>query len=99
MDATSPHGSCHASVPQAASSVSVEPPRWGQRDIRRLLVTGAMAVLRAAVRKGAPEGSWLARMLERKPRMLVAIALANKMARGLWAMIKKQQEYGDPAAA
>jgi len=44
----------------------------GQRDIRRLLIIGAVAVARRAARKGAPEGSWLARMLERKPKMLVA---------------------------
>ena len=65
--------------------------------------SGAMAVVRAAVRSGmrsgAPEGSWLARMLAKKPRMLVAIALANKMARGLWAMMTKQENYRDPAAA
>ena len=53
----------------------------GQCDIRRLLIIGAMAVVRWASRKGAPEGSWLARMMAKKPRMLVAIALANKMAR------------------
>jgi len=40
-------------------------------------------------RKAIPEGSWLAQMLARKPRMLVAIALANKMARGIWAMLTK----------
>ena len=42
--------------------------KMGQRDIRRLLITGAMAVVRAALRKGAPEVSWLQRMLARKPR-------------------------------
>lgn len=36
-------------------------------------------------------------MLAKKPRMLVAIALANKMARGLWAMMTKEQNYRDPA--
>jgi transposase len=70
--------------------------KMGQRDIRRLLIIGAMAVLRWASRKGAPEGSWLARMLGKKPRMLVAIALANKMARGIWAMLTKQEAYRDP---
>jgi transposase len=55
----------------------------GQRDIRRLLITGAMAVIRSASRKGGPEGSWLHRMLARKPRMVLAIALANKVARDL----------------
>lgn len=73
--------------------------KMGQRDIRRLLIGGAMAVLRAAARKAPPEGSWLARMLARKPRMLVAIALANKMARSIWAMLVKQEDYRDPVAA
>jgi transposase len=73
--------------------------KMGQRDIRRLLIIGAMAVVRWAARNGAPEGSWLARMLARKPRMLVAIALANKMARAVWAMLTKQEDYRDPVPA
>lgn len=36
--------------------------------------------------QGAPEGSWLARMLARKPKMLVAVALANRMARTAWVL-------------
>lgn len=73
--------------------------KMGQRDVRRLLISGAMALLRSAVRKPPPEGSWLARMLERKPRMLVAIALANKMARSVWAMLVKQENFRNSAAA
>jgi len=73
--------------------------KMGQRDIRRLLIIGAMAVVRWAARNGAPEGSWLWRMLARKPRMLVAIALANKMARSVWAMLTKKENYRDPVAA
>lgn len=45
--------------------------KMGQRDIRRLLVIGATAVIRWASRRGAPKGSWL-RMLERKPVPVVA---------------------------
>lgn len=55
-----------------------------------------MAVVGWAGGRGAAEGSWLAKMLARKPRMLVAIALANKMARGLWAMLTKNEEYRRP---
>lgn len=73
--------------------------KMGQRDIRRLLITGAMAVVRWAARKGVPEGSWLARMMARKPRMLVATALANKMARAVWAMTAKSEDYRAPAVA
>jgi len=73
--------------------------KMGQRDIRRLLIIGAMSVVRSALRKGAPEGSWLQRMLARKPKMLVAIALANKMARSIWAMLAKAEDYRVPVTA
>src|SRR4051794_266278 len=73
--------------------------KMGQRDIRRLLIIGAMTVVRAALRKGAPEGSWLQRMLARKPKMLVAIALANKMARSVWAMLAKGEDFRVPRVA
>jgi len=72
--------------------------KMGQRDLRRLLIIGAMSVVRWAARRGAPTGSWLARMLSRKPRMLVAIALANKMARVAWALMASGEEYKVPAA-
>lgn len=71
--------------------------KMGQRDIRRLLIIGAMAVVRSAARRGAPHGSWLARMLSKRPRILVAIALANKMARGIWAMMTRGETYRNPA--
>ncbi len=73
--------------------------KMGQRDIRRLLIVGAIAVVRWASRKGAADGTWLHRMLAHKPRMLVAIALANKMARSIWAMLTKNKDYEVPAAA
>jgi transposase len=71
----------------------------GQADIRRLLIIGAMSRLGRLGRRTIPEGSWLARIMARKPRMLVAIALANKMARQIWAMLKKQEVYRNPAQA
>jgi len=70
--------------------------KMGQRDIRRLLITGAMAVVRWAVRRGTTD-PWLAQMLKRKPRMLVAVALANKMARIAWALLVKGGHYRAPA--
>jgi transposase len=73
--------------------------KMGQRDIRRLLITGAMAVVRWALRRGAPRNPWLARMLERKPPMVVAVALANKMARGIWAMLTRGENYRAPLIA
>ncbi|WP_226629291.1 IS110 family transposase [Alloyangia pacifica] len=72
--------------------------KMGQKDIRRLLIIGAMAVIQAAGRTGGPKpGSWLAQMLSRKPRMLVAVALANKMARVAWALISRGGSYRVPA--
>ena len=73
--------------------------RMGQRDLRRLLIIGAMAVVRWAARRGAATGSWLARMMSKKPRMLVAIALANRIARIAWALMAKGGVYTSPAAA
>ncbi|EEW61155.1 transposase for insertion sequence element A [Ruegeria sp. TrichCH4B] len=69
----------------------------GQGDIRRLLIIGAMSRLNWLGLRTIAEGSWLSRMLARKPKILVAIALANKMARQIWAMLTKNEDYRDPA--
>ncbi|MER8809617.1 transposase [Mesorhizobium australicum] len=71
----------------------------GQIDIRRLLIIGAMTRLTWLGRKAIRPDTWLARMTERKPKMLVAIALANKMARGIWAMLTKGEDYRGPAGS
>ena len=73
--------------------------KMGQRDLRRLLITGAMTVVRGAVRRGVTTDPWLARMLARKPRMLIAVALANRMARIVWALMTTREIYRVPAAA
>lgn len=73
--------------------------KMGQRDLRRLLVSGAMTVVRWAIRKGAPEGSWLGRMLKKKPRLVVAVALANRIARIAWALMTKGGIYQASSAA
>ncbi len=73
--------------------------KLGQRDIRRLLIIGAMSVIRWATPKGTIPGTWLHAMLLRKPRKVVAIALANKMARALWAMEIRKEGYRNPQLA
>ena len=73
--------------------------RMGERTLRRLLIIGSSAVVLQASKRGAPEGSWLAKMLARKPRMLVTVALANKTARVVWALLMKQEVYKAPVAA
>jgi transposase len=72
--------------------------RMGERTISRLLIIGRSPMVRQASRFGAPAGSWLERMLARKPRMLVSVALANKMARMVWTLLTKKQDYRAPAA-
>jgi transposase len=72
--------------------------RAGNERLRALLVCGAMAVIRHADRpasKGASE--WLRRLLQRRPRKLAAVALANKMARIAWALMTSGQTYRPPA--
>ena len=73
--------------------------RMGERILRRLLIIAASAVVRWAKRKEVLKGSWLGRMLERKPSMLVIVALANKNARIAWALLTKGESYGAPAAS
>ena len=73
--------------------------RAGQADIRRLLIIGAMTRLVGRSSAKLPADSWINRMLTRKPRMLVGIALANKMARQLWAMLTKKEDYRNPELA
>ncbi|OWJ88826.1 IS110 family transposase [Paracoccus yeei] len=67
--------------------------KMGQTDIRRLLIVGAMSVIRWVVRKGGSANRWLAMLVMRKPRMVAAVALANKMARMIWALTTKEQDY------
>jgi transposase len=67
--------------------------RAGNERLRQLLVVGAMAVIKVARpgRKGA--SAWLLNLLGQKPRKLVAVALANKMARIIWAMMTRGEAY------
>ena len=73
--------------------------KMGQRDLRRLLVTGAMTVVRHASWRGETSDPWLASMLARKPKMLVAVALANKTARRIWALTTREETYRVDTAA
>jgi len=70
----------------------------GDRYLRRILVVGAHAVLKQARRR--PEKyPWLTQLLARKPFRVVAVALANKMARIAWALLAKGGTYRAPALA
>jgi transposase len=64
--------------------------RAGHERLRALLVTGATAVIQVATRPGNKLATdWLLKLLQRRPRKLAAVALANKMARIAWAKLAK----------
>jgi transposase len=65
----------------------------GQTDIRRLPIVGAMSMIRRLVRKGGSSNRWLAALVARKPKMVAAVALANRMARMIWAVTTKREGY------
>ena len=67
--------------------------RMGQTDIRKLQIVGAMSRIRWTVRKGITSDNWLGRLVGRKLRMVAAVALANKMARIIWAIMTREQNY------
>src|SRR5207245_2973471 len=71
--------------------------REGDESLRRLLVLGATAVIQQA--KAGRASPWLVGLLARKPKKLAAIALANKMARIVWAMMVSGETYRRPAQA
>jgi transposase len=72
----------------------------GNERLRQLLVVGAMSVIRFAQPGRQSASAWLLKLLERKPRKLAAVALANKMARTIWAMMARGEAYRrQPAAA
>ncbi|SRR6266567_2469407 len=71
--------------------------RQGDETLRRLLVLGATARIRFT--KAGQASPWLLNLLARKPKKLAAIALANKMARTLWAMMVSGEVYRHPKQA
>jgi transposase len=71
--------------------------RAGDERLRQLLVLGATAVIRHA--KPGKASEWLLKLLARKPRKLAAVALANKMARIVWAMMTNGEAYRKTAKA
>jgi transposase len=69
--------------------------KQGNRYLRWLLVAGAMAVIRYARQHGTRR-LWLARIMERRPIKVAAVALANKIARIAWAMMVRAEPFKEP---
>ncbi len=59
----------------------------GDKYIRSLLIAGAVAVLRHARNRPTRDGEWVRALLARKPTKVAAVALANKTARIVWAVM------------
>jgi transposase len=72
--------------------------KQGDRYLRSLFVAGALAVIRYAKVHGIKHRPWLTALLARRPTKVAAIALANKIARMVWAMMAKGERYKEPAA-
>lgn len=73
--------------------------KMGDRYLRKLLVLGATSGLRRARRGDTPLAAWTGRLLERRPARLVSVALANKTARIIWAVMAHGEVYRPEAAA
>ena len=72
--------------------------KQGDRYLRSLFTTGALAVIRYAKIHGTRHRPWLTALLTRRPTKVAAIALANKIARIAWAMMTKGEHYKEPVA-
>ena len=72
--------------------------KQGDRNLRGLFVAGALAVIRYAKIHGTKHRPWLTALLARRPTKVAAIALANKIARMVWAMMARGERYKEPVA-
>ena len=72
--------------------------KQGDRYLRQLLVVGALSVIRYAQQHGTKR-PWLVSLLARRSPKIAAVALANKMARMIWAMIMTGERYREPVPA
>ena len=72
--------------------------KQGDRYLRSLFMAGALAVIRYAKIHGSRHRPWLTALLARRPGKVAAIALANKIARMVWAMMARGERYKEPVA-
>ena len=68
----------------------------GDTYLRTLLIHGARAVLQSVKRKQDTVSGWASRLLARRNNNIASVALANKNARIVWALLAKDQEYCAP---
>ena len=73
--------------------------KQGDRYLRRLLVLGACTLMRHARGRTSVTAGWINGLLARRPASVVKTAIANKLARIAWAVLKDREGYRAPAAA
>lgn len=72
--------------------------RMGDQYLRKLLVVGMSSRVRAARSHPERVDPWTASILERKPARLATVAMANKTARIIWAVLTRNEPYTPRAA-
>lgn len=89
-------------TPRANSSGGTERlgkiSKRGNKQLRTLLIVGATSILKQA-RRGSKLPGWVVSIMARRPYKVAAVALANKMARTIWALLVKGGTYQAPAMA
>ncbi|WP_416068574.1 IS110 family transposase (plasmid) [Rhizobium sp. YTUHZ045] len=73
--------------------------KQGDGYIRKLLVVGATAIIRFAKDGSSASHDWAVSLMDRKPARVVTVALANKTARIIWALLVREQQYMKSVAA
>jgi transposase len=76
-----------------------ETSRRGNKYLRKLFVQGAHTVLQNRTKQAPGLSTWLDRLTSRKRIQVTAVALANKMARMVWAVLYKGEAYRPPLSA
>jgi len=71
--------------------------KMGDGYLRRLLVNGATSVIRRIGQDASSTGLWVRKLLEKKPARVVTVAIANKTARIVWAVLLRGDVYRRPA--
>ena len=73
--------------------------KMGDRYLRKLLVIGATSVIRRAKTGSLAAAPWICSLLERRPARVVTVAMANKTARIVWAVLARGDVYRPPMVA
>lgn len=73
--------------------------KMGDRYLRASLVAGMTSRVRAARARPDRVDPWLVSLLERKPVRLATVAMANKAARIIWAVLTRGEPYRTPVTA